>query len=406
MFDKIKSIFKDIKYTKKSKEEEILAKPNVCGVGVKDNQIIVLVEKKLPLDYLRPVDVVPSSLDGFETKVIEVGEITASTVSGCPKSGTACSIAGICKKGNDTYYLSNSHCKFNSVGEDYLSPSPLDGGTRKDKVGVVSEQSEVSGSGDYKVDALIAKTTSSKDVTLETETARLNDMVDFEGRTSGKQTLRVVADDVTINVNYGLFTGKMVNQIMLEGIVRGGDSGSGLMKNGKICGLIFASNNVNYAFANKIQNVMSEMGIEFKTSTGDIWSKLPNFKRSEFKYPDNIKESALLKLQAVRTDWKKSIITTSDWRPVGSHSSGCEFDLKSTGGVFYQWLNKSYEAGLGNMFYRILPDLTEFEKDEQYKFAILAISHGFNRVGIYNRHIHIGFDPNSPQLVVWAGVSE
>lgn len=269
MFNFIKKLFFNVREIKKAKEKELLKKKGVCGVGISNNKIVVLVEKKKPIEDLNEKDLVPSSIEGFETKVIEVGEITAS-VSGCPQGGTACSIAGICYKNGESYYLQNSHCLFNSVGKNFLIPSPLDGGKAKDKVGIVSEQNQIKSTGN-KIDALIAKTDIPQNSSIETDIARIGDNVEFTGRTSGKRLLKVIADDITINVNYAIGTCQMVNQIMLEGIVRGGDSGSALMKNGKICGLVFASNNANFAFANHIQNVIDEMGISFKKTEEKKW---------------------------------------------------------------------------------------------------------------------------------------
>lgn len=386
IFNKILSLFGDVKKTKKQHEDNLIARENVCGVGVKDNQIIVLVEKKLPLDHLRPVDVVPTDIDGFETKVIEVGEITASTVSGCPITGTACSIAGICKKGNDTFYLSNSHCKFSSVGKAYLSPSPWDGGNSSNKVGTVFDQSTLSGAGEFKVDAMIAKTDNVQDVTLETDKAITGDLLEFEGRTSGKQKLRVIADDVTINVGYDGFVGRMTNQIMLEGIVRGGDSGSGLMKNGKICGLIFASNNINYGFANHIQNVIDEMGIEFKTTK--VWKY---FKPSE---TTGFKDFGVMGTIA---DLKPEFVDMLD---KARDLAGVPFVINS--GYRMPAYNKSV-GGTDESAHqtREAVDIRCRNSNERFKIKQALYAVGFKRIGHGKTFIHADISKTLPQEREW-----
>lgn len=276
-----KRLFNNVNTVKKSCEVDILQKENVCGVGVQGEKIIVLVQKKVPLEDLKVKDVVPSNINGFNTDVIEVGEITPSSVSACPRGGTACSLGAICYKNGESYYLQNSHCKFDSVGEMFLMPSPSDGGKQKHKVGIVSEQTKISAEKNNRVDALIAKTDKPLESSLEVDTAKVNDYVWFEGRTSGVQRLKVVADNVTIGINYGAYIAVFENQIMLEGIVRGGDSGSGLKKADAICGLIFASNNINYGFAHHISDVQKELGITFKK---EIVSEKPtyseNFKKA------------------------------------------------------------------------------------------------------------------------------
>ncbi len=384
--DFIKRLLNKIKDVKRRNEEELLKRENVCGVGLKDNQIVVLVEKKLPLDELRPVDVVPSTIDGYETKVIEVGEITAS-VSGCPVTGTACSIAGVCKKGDSTFYLSNSHCKFNSKGKAYVSPSPMDGGTvSSSKVGVVFEQSNLSGTGTHKVDALIAKADKPQEVKLETDVAKIGDTVNFEGRTSGKQTLKVVADDVTINVNYEGFLGRMTNQIMLEGIVRGGDSGSGLMKNGKICGLIFASNNVNFGFANHIQNVIDEMGISFATKRE--WKY---FKLNETTGRKNDNEMGRI------ADLNTELVDMLDR---AREIAGVPFAINSG------YREPAYNKKIGGVnesahTERLAVDIRCRNSTERFKITTALLEVGFKRLGQGNSFIHADISKTLPQEVMW-----
>jgi hypothetical protein len=66
---------------------ELLSKPNVVGVGVGIPQrggqpvdevgLVVMVEKKVPRDELRPQDLVPTEIEGVPVDVQEVGQIRA-----------------------------------------------------------------------------------------------------------------------------------------------------------------------------------------------------------------------------------------------------------------------------------------------------------------------------------------
>jgi hypothetical protein len=71
---------RSIEDIRRSREKELLDKPNVVGVGIgkKDDKdvITVLVTHKVPQSELRPEDVVPKTVDGYETVVQEIGVVT------------------------------------------------------------------------------------------------------------------------------------------------------------------------------------------------------------------------------------------------------------------------------------------------------------------------------------------
>jgi hypothetical protein len=62
-------------------EEQLMNLPNVTGVGVGEKEgkevIIVFVKQKVPETALRPEEIVPQRLEGFEVAVQEIGEVTA-----------------------------------------------------------------------------------------------------------------------------------------------------------------------------------------------------------------------------------------------------------------------------------------------------------------------------------------
>ena len=200
--------------------------------------------------------------------------------------------------------------------------------------------------------------------------------------------------------------------------------------NGRHYILVYGYNNDRFYFANSWGKNWGDKKLgdgyffwsEFKDSIRDIMviTDIPNqvlkkakaqwkykyFKPSEFKHLDKIQDKTLELIDTIRGKYGKPLHVNSDWRPEGSHSSGCEIDFKATGSSFYQYLFSQYKSGMGRSFWYMLPKLTQFKNDEQYKLAMVAIKCGATRIGIYDRHIHIGFDPKSPQHVVWAGVSE
>lgn len=72
-----------IESVKERFEQELLALPNVVGVGIGERDgkpvIKVLVTTKVPVADLDPEEVVPSTLHGQPTDVEEVGTVTAQS---------------------------------------------------------------------------------------------------------------------------------------------------------------------------------------------------------------------------------------------------------------------------------------------------------------------------------------
>lgn len=72
-----------IEAVKLNHEEQLMRLPNVTGVGIGEKAgkvvIKVFVTHKAPESALRPQDVVPKTLEGYETDVEETGVIMAQT---------------------------------------------------------------------------------------------------------------------------------------------------------------------------------------------------------------------------------------------------------------------------------------------------------------------------------------
>lgn len=72
-----------IEVVKRKYEEQLMRLPNVTGVGLGEKAgkpvIKVFVTHKVPESALQPEEVVPKTLEGYETDVEEIGVVTAQT---------------------------------------------------------------------------------------------------------------------------------------------------------------------------------------------------------------------------------------------------------------------------------------------------------------------------------------
>jgi len=76
-----------IRAVRHAREKELMSKANVVGVGLGLRQragehtgepaLVVMVSKKVPIEFLSPRDVIPASLDGVPVDVQEIGEVRA-----------------------------------------------------------------------------------------------------------------------------------------------------------------------------------------------------------------------------------------------------------------------------------------------------------------------------------------
>ncbi len=146
----------DIRQIKEAHKEELLTRPNVIGVGVgykvrgsvrtDELCVVAMVRQKLGEAALRPRDMVPPSLDGAPTDVIQVGELRAlqaRTDRWRPAPGgvsighyriTAGTLGVVVRDRTSgaRLILSNNHVLANSndaaLGDPILQPGPADGG--------------------------------------------------------------------------------------------------------------------------------------------------------------------------------------------------------------------------------------------------------------------------------------
>ncbi|MEY3758521.1 MAG: hypothetical protein RIR39_12 [Pseudomonadota bacterium] len=74
----------EIMDVQKKYEDAVLQLPNVTGIGIglkANKQVIkVFVSKKLPEHILKPNEIVPKKLDGYQTDVEEIGSVTTQSI--------------------------------------------------------------------------------------------------------------------------------------------------------------------------------------------------------------------------------------------------------------------------------------------------------------------------------------
>lgn len=115
-----------------------------AGQRTSDLAIVCSVTRKLAVSELSSADVVPRTLDGIATDVVETGKIRAfqsHTARLRPAPGgvsighrdiTAGTLGCLVKKANQTFILSNNHVLADSNdarrGDPILQPGPIDGG--------------------------------------------------------------------------------------------------------------------------------------------------------------------------------------------------------------------------------------------------------------------------------------
>jgi hypothetical protein len=82
----IQAAFERARAVKRARENELLSKANVVGVGLGMREkggarqdevvIVVMVQQKVPRSQLAPEDIVPATIDGVPVDVQEVGTLT------------------------------------------------------------------------------------------------------------------------------------------------------------------------------------------------------------------------------------------------------------------------------------------------------------------------------------------
>lgn len=290
-------------------------------VGGKDTgreAIFVGVSKKLRPEELKKGDVIPSSLSGIETDVVEVGDIVAlRTTEHRPAPGgvsighpevTAGTLGMIVKRNGVRYILSNNHVLANTnnaqVGDKTWQPGRADGGAAESSIGSLLEfvpiafsEGSTCGVANFVVsianflaqlfgrqtrlraviepvnlvDCAISKPISEDIVSDEIleigvpnefDVVGIGDIVKKSGRTTGLTFGTVIAVNAESKVNYGTGTAYFEEQIITSSIAEGGDSGSAVLnESNDVVGLLFAGSD-QVTIVNDIFNVIDLLGLD------------------------------------------------------------------------------------------------------------------------------------------------
>lgn len=166
MSDPLQALLGPIFQARQEVSPSFLAKDNVvaCGVGykIKGTQqtttpsVIVSVTHKVPPDQLQSSQLIPPTIQGIPTDVVETGEIVGLGVSRTTAmrparpgvsvgniNGATGTIGCIVRRGDQLFILSNNHVLgiLNDAhsGDAILQPGTVDGGTLSDQIGTFAQ---------------------------------------------------------------------------------------------------------------------------------------------------------------------------------------------------------------------------------------------------------------------------
>jgi hypothetical protein len=324
-----------IRDTLKRNRDRLHKRANVVATGVGYKiaagqktptlSIVCSVNKKVTASQLSSQDMVPSSLEGTPTDVVQTGVIRAlqavRTDRIRPAPGgvsighidiTAGTLGCLVKKNDQKYILSNNHVLANSnqaqIGDPILQPGPYDGGKYPDdEIATLEQFVPIAFSGDpsecgfanavtalfnlgcriinsqtrYKavklqaadnlVDAAIARPLSPDDVSDEileigtiqgSAVGELGTAIKKSGRTTGLTTGTIEQVDVSVNVQYGQGQIAMfTDQLMAGAMSQGGDSGSAVLDGNNRLVGLLFAGSDTTTIINRIENVFGALGV-------------------------------------------------------------------------------------------------------------------------------------------------
>lgn len=255
---------------------------------LKIKSILVFVDVKRPDYNISPQDLIPDEIDGQLTDVIEIGEILPmykrkhrpirGGVSACGYKGTACT-SGIKVYRDRPYALMNWHCvygKDGDVGDSVVQPSRVDGGKETDVMGYASDFIPLEkGICDSALVELKENMTDLiyglGDYEKQTKEPFVGQILQKFGRTSGHTRGKVIAVNVTAQVNYPQKDGSKKTFIFKDqvftdnkdGFIEGGDSSSIAFENRTPVGQIFAASPV-VGVITPLSTVLKELDVSLE----------------------------------------------------------------------------------------------------------------------------------------------
>ena len=274
---------------------DLMKNPDVIGTGTglgKNGKLAVLV-----LTRRDGVAGIPGTIDGVQTDVRVVGDVTAfaakpfarggggltcGTSTGNDNECSAGTIGAVVLKGSSRYLLSNNHVfareNAASIGEREDAPGRYDAHPKcaqTPQVGTLAQFQNISFSGNNTVDCALSTNTANVSVvqsggytaTSTVVAPSVGLAVKKSGRTSGLTHGTIAGINVTINVGYSSGTATFVNQIYVAStFIRSGDSGSLMVTEtgNDPVGLCFAGGSSS-SFANPIGPVLQALGATIAT---------------------------------------------------------------------------------------------------------------------------------------------
>jgi hypothetical protein len=322
---------------KRQAETMLMNMTNVVatGVGFKiagdqittEPSVIVSVVKKLPAAQLTAAALVPKTIDGVKTDVIETGRIVAFQQQQKMRPArpgislghyqiTAGTLGCLVQKNGQVFILSNNHVLANSnaaqLGDPIWQPGQYDGGTSADQIGTLEQFIPIGFSGDTlptspsgcsplaailklinpagasstpllqinepgnnTVDCALARPLSPDLVTPDilnigipagVGSATLGTALQKTGRTTAYTTGQITQIDVTVSVDYGGQIATFKDQLMSGAMSAGGDSGSAMLDMQKrVVGLLYAGSD-STTIMNPIQFVLDALQVQLVTA--------------------------------------------------------------------------------------------------------------------------------------------
>jgi len=285
--------------------------------------LIVSVEQKVPAAQLTAQDLIPKTVDGFLTDVVETGHIRALKARYRPAQPgisighyhiTAGTLGLVVQRGAERFILSNNHvlanCNAAQIGDPIWQPGPVDGGTSADRLATLAEFQPLdfgeqtgecqiadltarflntlagaTGSshrmrpvqqtaGSNLMDAALARPVAPGLITPEilglglpngVSEPHLGQQVQKVGRTTGHTQGVVQQIDVTVQVDYNGRTIRFTDQIIAGHMSSPGDSGSAILDmERRAVGLLFAGSEQVTIFT-PLQRVLDHFGVEIVT---------------------------------------------------------------------------------------------------------------------------------------------
>lgn len=301
--------FSKVLKVQEKEQEKILEHSNVAAVGIGekitdgkftgDPSLTIFVESKIDKELLPTSEVLPRSIGGVKTDVVESGQIfaqsnltlrkkirpaeggysvghykiTAGTIGACVRDARP--QVGIPQR---YYILSNNHILANSnnahIGDPIYQPGPYDGGNKKCTIARLARFVPIhfNGKCNY-VDAALAE---GDFCDLDREIywngyvenvvqPKVGMMVKKTGRTTGNTKGRIMAVNATVNVNFGGGKiAKFCRQFVTGDMSAGGDSGSLVLDtDNNAVGLLFAGSST-ITICNDIRYVQALLGFSFR----------------------------------------------------------------------------------------------------------------------------------------------